>query len=494
MGKIVYQSLLDDLSKTTASDKFTGFEIDPVLVTKAIKQLKRVIYEDPTQRELLKTIFGLEILSGKGADAIDTWKDYFNYRDESNRLVIDTYKVLAISLNKLEARDFSQASGKELAYTLASARRFDLSLLMIRTIPSSIIAEDDRLQELVAYSSFLTELELATTDFYQKTALGEAEPKVFRIQLIGLIQRLWSTFHWTGEPKEFSLDNVEIEIDKRFGASIRIGSANGWFSMTWGHKVIEYKTEVSQYGQSSVMVFRSLDYLISNGFLGWYFDNSGVIGGWQSDELVYQVRTRYLNGPLEVWQQFKELSGRTDFTQEVRQQMEEDERLAQQEHTVIFQGMLSQMEFQAHQELIQDLKQAGHEGDELKKEFLTRYKTLTFQDEILSHEGRHLIDHLMTANEKLSGPELEYRAKLSEIAFAKYPFMALSRIFRGGIDSSPHGRANMRLAENLYAWMEENWREVEGIEASLHKGPQLFKLTNQQLVDVIQSFDPLSQL
>lgn len=492
-GKILLHFSIKQILEGPPVNQMQDLKLNRDLITNTIMHLNRVINIDPYQLEILKTKFALEILLGKKSDAMETWQKYFNYSEHSNQALKRAFDLLQNRLNKWNDRDASLEQKKLLSLTFATARDFDLAMVVIKTIPANQIEADSKLKEIVNYYDFLGNVKSFTRSFYQKTAIGKADPKVYRDTMVSHVKTLWENFSWDGDKKDFSLNNFEYEIDKRFGASVRIGNANGWFSITWGHKVFEHEGSIEQYGIKTAIITRSLDYLISNGYRGWYNNNSGIIGGWQSDNIVYQVRPVYLTGPYNAWINISDSVKLSDWKKNIAAGIEKDKLFAKNDETVIFPGMLAKITYKSRLDLFNDLINKGLSGEALKNRFMSEYETLSFENSITAHEGRHLIDHQI-AKEKaltLTPEELEFRAKLSEIAFAKYPFMALASILAHGIGSSPHGIANKRLITGLYHWIETNGNKVEGIRTDLPKGAQLDLLTNEQLIAAVRSMDPL---
>ena len=113
------------------------------------------------------------------------------------------------------------------------------------------------------------------------------------------------------------------------------------------------------------------------------------------------------------------------------------------------------------------------------------------ESSIFAYEGPHAID---AEFEKLKNSAArEYRAKLSEIAFAPVPRLAFSGILTDNIgNGSPHGQANLKLMKGLVAWMEEHRSEIAGLDGSRPQLPQLDKLTNDQLRAAARSLDPMA--
>jgi len=128
----------------------------------------------------------------------------------------------------------------------------------------------------------------------------------------------------------------------------------------------------------------------------------------------------------------------------------------------------------------------------LRDAFLARVGSDTFESSIWAHEGRHAIDkkHGLAV-----GPtNLEYRAKLSEVAFAPAPRAALTSSILGSMigSNTPHGIADKRALEGVTGWMRTHAAEIPGLDRDKPLLPQLDKLTDAQLREAFRSIDPLA--
>jgi hypothetical protein len=112
----------------------------------------------------------------------------------------------------------------------------------------------------------------------------------------------------------------------------------------------------------------------------------------------------------------------------------------------------------------------------------------TIETSIWAHEGRHSIDQKIFKIR--NGAELEFRAKLSEIAFSS-PSRMTSSILSPVGGSSAHGAANKRVLEGLVAWMGTHAAEIPGLDKSSPLLPQLDKLSAQQLLAAVRGMDPI---
>jgi hypothetical protein len=112
---------------------------------------------------------------------------------------------------------------------------------------------------------------------------------------------------------------------------------------------------------------------------------------------------------------------------------------------------------------------------------------------MIAHEGRHALDKkLVRGLARLNDANLEYRAKLSELALAEYPRLALRNINEPAIGSgSAHGKANERLLGELAAWLNANQTSVAGFDPKLPALVQLDRLTDNQLRSIARSLEPI---
>ena len=93
--------------------------------------------------------------------------------------------------------------------------------------------------------------------------------------------------------------------------------------------------------------------------------------------------------------------------------------------------------------------------------------------------------------EMYASEEREFRAKLSEIAFSKYPKSAFGEwILRQ--EHPTHENASKRIITAVVGRMESNKEAIKGIDTSRPLLPQLDLLTDEQLVKAIRSFDPFN--
>jgi hypothetical protein len=156
-----------------------------------------------------------------------------------------------------------------------------------------------------------------------------------------------------------------------------------------------------------------------------------------------------------------------------------------------FPSVAARLERDGRRVLLDSLRRAGHTGADLEATFERAIGDATVESSIFAHEGRHAIDAALGVK---GAPELEYRAKLSQVDFAPLPRLAFSSIMSPEAgDATPHGIANLRVLKGLLAWVESHAAEIRGLDQSAPLLPQLPLLDDAQLRAAAGSMDPLAR-
>ena len=89
--------------------------------------------------------------------------------------------------------------------------------------------------------------------------------------------------------------------------------------------------------------------------------------------------------------------------------------------------------------------------------------------------------------------QLEFTAKLSEIALSPYPRLAFGSIMAPSVgDGTPHGQGNARVLRGIGVWMTDHSREIAEFDPRLPPLTQLPNLRVDQLRAAARSLDPLA--
>ena len=108
-----------------------------------------------------------------------------------------------------------------------------------------------------------------------------------------------------------------------------------------------------------------------------------------------------------------------------------DDEIAKLDGAAFLPGLASRLRWSGQNMLADDLRKAGLSGAELKRRFILDLDRITLDSSIFAHEGRHALDDRYEL--KMETEELEFRAKLSEVAFSERPRLSFLPKPRGGL-------------------------------------------------------------
>lgn len=320
--------------------------------------------------------------------------------------------------------------------------------------------------EIARYAATLRRIEDQTNELYRLTALGDGQKGEFD----DLLER--------------ELKAPRAELAKRFGLHVITGKTGGYHDMHFGHVVVDRTMDVEQYGHRATVRFVALDGIVSNGFAQWANDDASGDGGWGSAEEIFQVRPMYADDALHDWDLVHDPDVRAEDERDIADETKRDLERGKANPLQSFPGLRQRTRRQW-------LERVARETP-TREAFLARVEQERFTWSIVLHEGRHAIDG--TLGEKFKVPELEYRAKLSQIALAASPRAALDGIVDHDVGGdSPHGKANTRLMKELLQWMTAHANEIAALDRTQPLLPQLDKLSDTQLRAAVRSLDPLAR-
>jgi hypothetical protein len=248
---------------------------------------------------------------------------------------------------------------------------------------------------------------------------------------------------------------------------------------------------VTQYGHRASVTFVVIDGIVTNGLQSWAWDDAGGHGGWQRSDTVVQVRPIFVEHAISLW-----VSG-----DPVRRSREErgiavdsalDWSIAARDSIGYLPGVAARLRRDGRNFLIDSLRRAGVPDSALGRVFVGVASRLIRESSIVAHEGRHAIDDEL--GEPLTPEAREFRAKLSEIAFAGHPKIVMSSIVHPNIgDATPHGRANAQVMLGLIRWMRAHRDEIPGLDVTRPILPQQPLLSDAQLRAAFRAMDPLAR-
>ena len=345
--------------------------------------------------------------------------------------------------------------------------------------------------EIAAYAAYCRRMQREATDYYRRALLGDQHSDELTRAYIHATRDLWPRLTWRGTPPPFYPAAADAELARRFGTLIELGITGGYYDLHMGHLVGEEDRTVVQYGHRADVSFLVIDGIVTNGLQSWAWDEAGGHGGWQRRDTVVLVRPIFVEHAISLW-----VSG--DTVRRAREQLGIaadsvlDWAIAASDSIGYMPGVAGRLRRDGRDAIIDSLRRAGVPDSTLGSVFVRVASRLIRESSIVAHEGRHAIDDELRV--PLTPEGREFRAKLSEIAFAEHPKIVMSSIMHPNIgDVTPHGRANAQVMLGLIRWMRAHKSQISGLDAKRPILPQLPLLTDDQLRAAFRSMDPLAR-
>jgi len=378
---------------------------------------------------------------------------------------------------------------------LRASQFFALSMLVAsdtRLSDASAFASTPRVREVAAYVKFLNLVRAETYAYYRGVANGNGDAATWSHSLFEAGKALWRQLAFQGAAPLYSDDALIADLGARFGAFVNLGETGGVKDLHYGHVFIDDPRAIEQYGHRASIRRVALDRIVSNGYESWVWDGRQAHGGWADSERVVQIRPGYVDGALRVWDRMNDPSQRAEVEQKIALLSAGDDAIAARQPGAFLPGLAMRLEWQGENAIVARLKARGVSGVELKGAFLVEQSRIELDSSFYAHEGRHVLDKIALIAWWADSEELEFRAKLSEVAFSEEPRVCFGAILNPNIAdlTSPHGRANKRVVRGLIAWMKAHQSQIAGLDPARPLMPQFDKLTSEQMRDAVRSMDP----
>jgi hypothetical protein len=342
---------------------------------------------------------------------------------------------------------------------------------------------------IAQYLVFREDAEKLTRSLYRGIAQGKESSKVYESRMRRLMAK--AAARLSGH-RLASDDAVAALLEQQWGLHGSIGLTDGFMSLHLGHVIDRQSEHVEQHGRSGDVQRLVLDNMLSNGYEAWLWDGAAQAGGWAEDGArLIQIRPAYVSGIESALEVRPGLAGREKSELKLRETDRGDAQRVHDHGLVDLLGVAAHLRLQVVDQIVADIQVTGHQADDANA-FQARYWDGMLQGSITVHEGRHVLDQAEYAGERaLSSPELEYRAKLSELQFAIFPKLDLSTMVTGQIGSdSSHGAANTRILQGLERWMDSHRGQIADFHSEIPTVLQIPLLTDAQLRDFGCAEDP----
>ncbi len=429
----------------------------------------------------------MAIQEGRPSEALDAWRGFFwlTDRDAPSGMAVDPASVAGLF-------------AKGLANAAALAEQIALERLLIR---GGFVIEARRFdtahgvagragglavyRPITVYFRLRDELAEAALTFNRASALGGGDGDKYQASVTAILGRAARDL----APGAADPDPV---LRDAFGLYGILGMTGGYASLHEGHLVQDEEMAVSQFGRTGQVRFIAIDNMLANGFQSWLWDGDASAGGWSSPGAIIQVRGAYTPSVIFA---LDNLTPRDPAAAKAKLAAQEaqDLTLAGPGKPVFLPGLQTRLMSETRDAVAEAARaQARASGAAFERVFVKLYWDALLDQSILAHEGRHALDGVEYPGDRaLDQPELEFRAKLSELELSHYPKLGLSGIMALNIgDATPHGIANARVIGGLAAWMALHRGEIAGLDPAAPLLTQLDKLSDAQLRAAARSMDP----
>ena len=286
-------------------------------------------------------------------------------------------------------------------------------------------------------------------------------------------------------------------LKRAYGLYGTVGETGGFASVHLGHVVQDERRTVEQYGHRAAVGFIAVDNMVSNGYESWLWDGSAAAGGWTEEgPVIVQVRPEYTSGPLGAWSLYSDPAARRRLVERQADRARSDVAAARDGGIAFMPGLADRLRLQVVAQVAGRARSlAAASGGDLRRAFLDEYWRGNFQQSILAHEGRHALDRdLVHGLARFDDANLEYRAKLSQLALADYPRLALLNINDPTVGGgTPHGDANDRVLREYADWVAANPNQVARYDPRLPAAVQLDRLSDAQIRAIARGLDPIAR-
>lgn len=448
------------------------------LLAEALATLNAVGELNQRQLQACATRLGIGVMQRDSAVALAGWRCYFWLADT------DAPQALAAFAGRVESL-FVEGLGVDASIEHAVT----LSELFIRSGFADIArsyAADQRLAErardqpawrrLAAYLAFhqtVSDLTLRAN----RAMATRRRARTYERDVIAAMQTLMRDAGLSGDPR--------VALREAYGLYGTIGETSGYPSLHAGHLTQNEAFTVEQYGRRGELRFTVVDNMLANGFESWLWDGWAQTGGWSPDAAtIVQVRSAYADGPLNALALARPGVARDRALERMNRNSAAERAALENTDIANLPAVSTRLQLQTIDSIY-----TGVNGDQ--DAFLAEHWRAVVQHSITIHEGRHALDR--AAAPDLESEELEFRAKLSELALADYPRLALANLVDGAVGANTgHGQANARILRLFANWMAANTAQINGFDANTPALMQLDKLTNEQIRAVARAADPFA--
>lgn len=491
--------LADVIIRHATSRRLDGESIDEALVETTLRSLEDLVRAEPGDLGPSRLLMTAALLRDDAPAVVAGWRSFYHVAPGSPapNQVAQAGVVLEREMATWHGSDSSAEARARVVAALAESRFFTEAALVALdpgATDRNLVIQMPAVREVMAYALFCRQVESLSNEYYRQTILGASAYGDFERGLAREVQTLWTALvDPAGPPPRGGFERaLNRELGDRFGTELLLERGSGFRNIKLGHRVADETRVVEHYGHRAELRFVSLGSMVSNGYGSWAWNTGAQTGGWALNPTITQVRPAYASGPIRAWRLLTDDAERARLDDEIQRDTDDDWQRAEENPHAYLPGLAERLRRLGRERLLERLRASGLGGDELHLAFLAEFERVTVESSIFAHEGRHAIHKARRLLPAFSA-EKEFRAKLSEVAFAPEPRLALGAILSPNIgNDSGHGQANERIVRGLVEWMRAHSSAVSGLDPDRPLLPQFDLLTDDQIRSAFRSMDPLA--
>ncbi len=458
--------------------------INNQLVTKAKLLLEEVLNTNPTNVNAADVLFGLSLLQKDGANALKSWLAYyrFNTPESAYKYLQPTAIKLNRLLNKWNSETLTNSEETELIKAIGSSRFYKYVNILAKHFNS-------KATPIIEYANYMKDMEALTNNYYRLVSIDKADSGDF-LNSIRLKNEAFYNTITSDSDTPFEPNNFRDLLREKFGTVLIVSSssASRQVGLVFGHIVNERIRNIEQYGHSADFTFTELDMMISNGYPSWFWEDRGA-GGYALRGGFLRIKTMFKYLAISAWEKVTDSVKRQKIEQSIQANLLESD--LQTDIKVIRAAVAKKIELDALDALYKKLVSKGYNGIELQLKFIEQYELYRDNATMFAHEGRHSIDRVVLGDQyrALGSKLIEYRGRLSQIAFSESPKLELANML-SGVSSTPTGQSNKMIIDVIENWIINNVKSITDYNTKQLPLAQIYKLTDAQIISAIQAVDP----
>ena len=284
------------------------------------------------------------------------------------------------------------------------------------------------------------------------------------------------------------IERLDRKIEEKYKVKIRYGYSNAdtvygcWFGFIIGDELVNIK----QWGKEGKIRSIVLKNMVSNHRSYWTNKEEGGTGGWNNspEEIVTVIDTKYSLG-LGIGELVLDKDKRKEYLLRYgKDTFDIKEKLS----TEIFfsYSLMQELTFKELDDELIKLQKGGCSKKEIERYIFNKIVEHWYYCSTIIHEGQHAIDgkSIKIGDLKITENwELEYRAKLSELAYGDMQLYRLSNYYNLtiGSETTPHNKSDTMLFKDIVKNIYDNKEQYPEIDVNKNIMMQIPNLSSEKI-------------